>query len=255
MDGILLQLSNLDATTRWWLIIAVALTIFYAVMRPMRKKKDPLNRSATRGGLAEERAVQRDLTHLLVEMSEMARQVTAQLDTRTLKLEMLIKDADERIAELKSLSAARVEPAGAAPASAAPAAAAPPAAPIAPRAMDARHQDVYELADQRLGAEQIAIRLGRPRGEIELILALRAPAGEARLPEPRHEPRHVEPRHIEPRPAPAGMLRLAQDRPASVDLEASSAKPRRKKKSGEKSPRIADSESLDNPLLRQRGVG
>src|SRR5665213_3691300 len=101
MDGILLQVANLDSTTKWLLVVAVALTIFYAVMRPMRKKKDPLAYGGQRVGLASQRAVEHDMTNLLVQLSEMARQVTAQLDTRTAKLELLIKDADERLAALK----------------------------------------------------------------------------------------------------------------------------------------------------------
>ena len=37
--------------------------------------------------LASQCAVERDMSHLLVEMSEMARQITAQLDTRAAKFE------------------------------------------------------------------------------------------------------------------------------------------------------------------------
>ena len=40
------------------------------------------------------------MSNLVVEMSEMARQITAQLDTRAAKLELLIKEADEKIARL-----------------------------------------------------------------------------------------------------------------------------------------------------------
>lgn len=183
MDGELLNLS-LDGPTRWLLVIAVGLTIFYAVMRPMRKKKkDPLTRAGLRPGLSGQRAVERDMTNLLVELSEMARQVTAQLDTRTLKLEMLLKDADERIAALQEAN--RQPPAsngnghgngngtsnsnGNGNGSAHETPAPPPPAPV----VDPRHLPVYELADQDLSAAQIAFKLGRPRGEIELILALR----------------------------------------------------------------------------------
>jgi DNA-binding NarL/FixJ family response regulator len=52
----------------------------------------------------------------------------------------------------------------------APAAAAP--APFQPE-LDPRHAEVYALADQGQSAYDIANQLGRPRGEIELILALR----------------------------------------------------------------------------------
>jgi hypothetical protein len=45
---------------------------------------------------------------------------------------------------------------------------------VVPEAVDPRHAEVYRLADQGQTPQQIAQRLGRPSGEIELILALRA---------------------------------------------------------------------------------
>ena len=165
MDGALLQLNNFDASTRWWLLIAAVLTIVYAVMRPMRKKKDPLARPPSNAGLAAQRAVERDMSNLLVELSEMARQVTGQLDTRAKKLELLIQEADERLAALAQKTTA-------APAEQHPLRAhadvPPPPPPI-----DPRHLEIYALADQGRQAYEIAHRLNRPRGEIELILALR----------------------------------------------------------------------------------
>lgn len=169
MDGVLLQISTLDSTTKWLLIVAVGLTIFYAVMRPMRKKKDPLSRQSAPASLASQRAVERDMSNLLVELSEMARQITAQLDTRTLKLEMLIKEADDRLAALKAAAVA-TPIANATPSVASPSAAVP--APVEPP-VDPRHLEVYHLTDQGRSAQEIAQRLSRPQGEVELILALR----------------------------------------------------------------------------------
>jgi DNA-binding NarL/FixJ family response regulator len=45
---------------------------------------------------------------------------------------------------------------------------------IVPETIDPRHVEVYRLADQGQSPHQIAQRLNRPSGEIELILALRA---------------------------------------------------------------------------------
>jgi hypothetical protein len=169
MDGVLLQLSNLDPTTKWLLIIAVGLTIFYAVMRPMRKKRDPLSRAPAPASLASQRAVERDMSNLLVELSEMARQITAQLDTRTLKLEMLIKEADDRIDALKA--AGRESSRGAISAPTANGESPAPAPPESP--VDPRHLEVYHLIDQGRSPQEIAQKLSRPQGEVELILALR----------------------------------------------------------------------------------
>ncbi len=171
MIGVLAQFQSLDATTRWMLIGAASLTILYAVMRPLRRKKDPLARPPL-SSLSAQRSVEREMTALLVELSEMSRQITAQLDTRATKLELLIKQADERLAELKSATAAR------------------PAMPRAGEvgiessgddatrerctpALDPRHAEVYRLADEGRSSRQIAQQLGRPDGEVELILALR----------------------------------------------------------------------------------
>ena len=169
MDGFLLQIPALDSTTKWLLVVAAALTIFYAVMRPLRKKKDPLARPAHKGGLASERAVERDMNHLLVELSGMARQITAQLDTRTLKLEMLMKEADERIAALQTA----VQTTSAMPSSAPISDSVSTPLPEAPPRVDPRHGEVYQMADEGRSPHEIAHQLSRPQGEVELILALR----------------------------------------------------------------------------------
>jgi hypothetical protein len=153
--------EQLDPTTRWVLIIMAILTIVYAVARPMLRKKDPLARPPAFASLAQQRSVERQMQNVLVEMAEMARQITAQLDTRAAKLEMLIKEADQKLAALKSAT----EPSSL-PQAQAEMESAPP---------DPQHAQVYALADQGHSPGQIAQQLKRPSGEIELILALRRP--------------------------------------------------------------------------------
>lgn len=174
MDGYLLDLQSLDPFQKWTLICAAGLTVIYAIMRPFKKRKDPLARPA--GGalsLAGQREVERQMTELLVELEQMARQMTAQLDTRATKLELLIKEADDKIALFRALAQGAVSPAeghgSTGPARTLPSDVAPGLAP----SIDSRHLQVYELADAGLTARQIAQQLGRPHGEIELILAIR----------------------------------------------------------------------------------
>jgi hypothetical protein len=160
-----------------WIMIALAgVVILYAVFRPsMRNKKDPLARPPGSRGLAQQRSTERQMETLLVELSEMARQITAQLDTRSQKLEMLIREADEKIAALQRAKQDGVgtttTTAGVSPG---PSEVQPhrPDSP-AEEAIDPRHQEVYALADQGAAAPDIARQLNRPRGEVELILALR----------------------------------------------------------------------------------
>jgi hypothetical protein len=145
----------------WYVLLLAGITVLYvALIRPMmmRRKKDPLDRGPTFTP-AQQRVVEREMQNLLVELSEMARQITSQLDTRARKLELLIDEADQRIALLGGAS---------------PSAVGEPAAPRPePAPAPAQHADVYGLAEQGLEANDIARRLNRPRGEVELILALR----------------------------------------------------------------------------------
>ncbi len=104
MDGYLLDLPHVDPFQRWTLICAVALTILYLVMRPKRKRKDPLAKASSLS-LAGQREVEEQMTELLVELEQMARQMTSQLETRSTKLELLIREADEKIALLQSAGA------------------------------------------------------------------------------------------------------------------------------------------------------
>jgi hypothetical protein len=161
MDGYLLDITHPDPFQKWALIIAGILTVIYVVMRPMRKRKDPMIHGPSLS-LAGQREVEKQMTELVVELEKMARQMTSQLDTRAAKLELLIREADEKIAALRSTDHSppqtiRVEPAQIRQA-------------LLP---DNRHTGVYELADQGQTPRQIAQQLSRPYGEIELILALR----------------------------------------------------------------------------------
>ena len=166
-----------DAATTWIAIAAGILTVVYVTfVRPLRRKKqaDPLARTPNDSGLARQRAVERDMSNLLVELSEMARQMTAQLDTRAAKLELLIKEADERIGALRSGSALQPDSAGRAALEGVIVEAKAPLGPSMPeQRIDPRHAQVYNLADEGLSPPEIARQLDRPSGEIELILALR----------------------------------------------------------------------------------
>jgi hypothetical protein len=176
MIPMLLQTTANDPTLRWALIALAVATIFYAtVIRPaMKKKKDPLEHRPMAGNLSKERTVERQMQNLLVELSEMTRQITAQLDTRSQKLQLLIQDADERIAALQKLDRQGNLPRAESTWPSIP----PPAREaLSPEPVDEQHARVYRLADRGQSAGEIAKELSQPRGEVELILALRPKAG------------------------------------------------------------------------------
>jgi hypothetical protein len=133
--------------------------------------------------VSQQRQIERDISNLVVEMLETARQMTAQLDTRAARLELLIQEADTRLDALKSAGATPA-PAPHSPADlpilarSLPAEPAPTPAPAEPEPEpetppDPRYADVYAMADQGRSTHEIARLLDRPNGEVELILALR----------------------------------------------------------------------------------
>jgi hypothetical protein len=159
---------SLSSDQRGWIALAIAMIcIGYLLFRPKFRKKDPLEKPAF-GSVAQQRSVERQMQNLLVELSEMTRQMNAQIDTRAAKLEQLIKEADQRIAALRG---AETDPTKEAPA---PTIASSPVEHVTPTfETDPRHAEIYSLADQGQGIKEIASRVGQPTGEIELILALR----------------------------------------------------------------------------------
>jgi hypothetical protein len=170
MPRLLLELPPLDPTSRWLLMGGTVVLIFFAVLRPMMRKKDPLARPRLPASLSDHRSVEREMSNLLVELSEMARQITGQLDTRAAKLELLIKEADEKIARL---GASTGPPSPSRYAMAAENPRIERETEPEPR-LDPAHAEVYSLADQGRSPREIAAQLSRPDGEIELILALRS---------------------------------------------------------------------------------
>ncbi len=156
-----------DDTGKWLLIALGGLTIAYTLFRPAFRKKDPLDKRQPLFGsnLARQRQVESQMNLLLVELSAMARQISAQLDTRAAKLEQLIHEADEKIAELKALTAN---------ADGRPAFRPPMRLARTDPEPDERHAEIYRLADDGRCAQDIAQATDRPKGEVELILALRA---------------------------------------------------------------------------------
>ena len=161
---------------QWVIYAMMAVCVLYVVVRPIvRKKKDPMEKPMN-FSLSEQRAVERQMSDLLVELSEMARKVTGQLDTRSRKLEMLIEDADRKIEELKRLTGDR-QTAPASPSSRWEERGREGRLPAQPPAdepmLNARYSAIYDLADQGRTAQEIAHELDRPQGEVELILALR----------------------------------------------------------------------------------
>jgi DNA-binding protein H-NS len=160
--------DQFSPTSKWFVICLAIVTVIYAVIRPMFKKKDPLDKPPFQRSLSQQRSVERQMQNVLVELAEMSRQITAQLDTRSAKLEALLREADQKLAALRQA----VQQSNSSETLASPDHSANPAPPPQ-QAADPQTVEVYTLADQGRTAREIAQQLDRPSGEIELILALR----------------------------------------------------------------------------------
>jgi hypothetical protein len=167
------------------LLIATCATAYIYYRSRRKAKRDPLEHHPISASLAQQRAVERQMSNLLIELSDMARTVSASLDTRTAKLEALLDDADQRIETLRAMNAPHSLTALAPPSSQSSSfelarTTRSDDSPAPQSTTDERHLRVYELHERGQSIQQIAEALTRPSGEIELILALRSREGIAK---------------------------------------------------------------------------
>lgn len=157
-------------------LIALALAviaIFFLLTGLRRRQRERWSREETTGPrepetsatLDSKQRLRRDLESLLGELNDLARKISAEIDTRFAKLEAAMRDADRRIATLHRLTRDLGEKTGNAPTQA--------------DDIDTRHAAVYEMADAGVSPIDIARDLGKTPGEIELILNLRRTARQA----------------------------------------------------------------------------
>lgn len=143
-----------------------------ADMQPTASEQIDRNRQA--------RGLRGDLEQVMVEVEQLAKRFSAQLDAKSMRLEKLIDEADQRLAKLESLQPPEVSP----PAEVSPKVSEPPVeaveADALPTSQVAAPDDenelaasVYRLADAGNDAIEIARALGEHVGKVELILALR----------------------------------------------------------------------------------
>ena len=184
--------------TDWWPWMvaaagALSLIALALLMSVVMRQKNLLSHTRPQMTPARQRTLERDVSNLLDDLADMARQVGSQLDAKAVRLEALIREADDRLKQLDGANReARTRSSEfSAPTALSPAPAEQPAhpaltpmdaidvRPVVPSPApssdwpDQRHVEIYTLADQGLALQDIAQRLRRPSGEVELILALR----------------------------------------------------------------------------------
>jgi hypothetical protein len=186
-------------------MLMVTLGLSTIAMRRRRSKPASAAMETVRDQVASNRRLQgarQEVEEIFVQISELARQLNAQMDTRFAKIEHAIAEADEKIASLEGLlrQAAGVKEVDVLVQDKAPdrvPAVEPPTPPNRkggrktpkadkttkgtpaaepPTADDLgelRYSTIYSLADQGLSSIDIARQTGQTTGEVELILNLR----------------------------------------------------------------------------------
>jgi hypothetical protein len=161
------------------LVGLLLLVVFTARLRRRRKQVEAAAREAAsdrRPAAGGREALER----MALDLEEVARSISALLDTRMRMLERLIRDADQRIETLKATGGGTTGTPALPPAAAGleqPPPPPPPAPPPVKREMLAHHAGIFSLADQGLSVSEIAEKTGCPHGEVELVLSLRRAAG------------------------------------------------------------------------------
>lgn len=167
------------------LFLITGMLIYYRKRRRIQAARPALDPQEQLERNRQLRGVRGDLESLMVEIEQFSKRLAAQLDAKTAALELSIKQADQRIAELKRLAGADKgsgngggggEGEGHDPHDAHPQRGPRPSGPMAPADLpdDPLSRSVYQLADQGLDPQAISQRLSEHVGKIELILALRS---------------------------------------------------------------------------------
>ena len=143
-------------------ILGLTIVLKSTYRRVNKSRRQP--RSTARqlyADLQKKSEVKRDVEDVMLELDQLARQIHGRIDTKFAKLEAVIRDADERIDKLSRLTRAAK------------------GSPAVTDVKDGPHAAIYRFADGGLSAPDIAQRVGKTAGEVELILALRKTKREA----------------------------------------------------------------------------
>ncbi len=154
-------------------LVIVGLTLILFVSLRLKKRNRDLARldGRSRGGGDENTRGREAIERMAVDLEEVARSISALLDTRMRALEKLIRDADDRIARLKDISGQALGEGKAGTEGESAGERSGASAKVEETL--AHHASIYGLADEGLSVQEIAEQTGYQAGEVELVLSLR----------------------------------------------------------------------------------
>jgi hypothetical protein len=180
----LLTLAS-DSTLFGTMLMAVAVLMLgimvwvHTRMQSRRREGEKLSPQEKVARAQQAAGMNNEMRRMMVELEELTRHFGSQLDAKSIRLEKLIREADQRIAQLSQLHKApedAVEGRSDQPPQARAMNGQPTAGYHENRSDsgdDPLASSIYEMADQGDTPIEIARRLGEHIGKVELILALR----------------------------------------------------------------------------------
>lgn len=187
--------EGMSAWTQQLLMLAAVLMAGFLFMRMVRRTTPSEGtarqyRREIESANAHTASIKGDMEHLLIELDKVSKEISGQVETKFARLDAIITEADRRIAALRIiLDAAKAAGASLgvedtlerAP-SATDATTRPSTLDVSsdvrdPEAINAQHDEIFALADQGMLPLEIARKLDRRVGEVELILNLRQATG------------------------------------------------------------------------------
>jgi hypothetical protein len=145
------------------LVVAAIILMMRGITRRIKGKSGITREEAEARipSLREQVEVRNNLQKLLVDLQDLARVINGHIDTRFCKLEVLLKEADQKIRQLEALGFGGKTP----KVTGSP--------EIGEEKPDPERELIYKLADAGKTSVEIARELNKNTGEIELILSLR----------------------------------------------------------------------------------
>ncbi len=150
-------------------VLLITMGMMMGIRKKRRRSSANLSARDHVDEIRQKQAVRGDLEQLMIEVEQLAKRFGTQLDAKTMQMERLIDEANQKIDELKQLEQTRQN---------APIQQPPQASHLSPQAAPPDPDTelklkVCDLADQGHDSVEIAHQLDEHVGKIELILALR----------------------------------------------------------------------------------
>lgn len=150
-----------------WILLGVGVFVLLGLLVWQRNQRLRQSGDNSDSRHREWNKTQREITEIMSHLEQLSLQIHQKIDQRLARLDALVRQADERIDQLNRLERSRqgITPLDIELAS---------ETPQSSEAADENpHQPIYRLADAGYTPIQIAKKLSRHTGEVELILSLR----------------------------------------------------------------------------------